>query len=646
MVVNAHAGTRYGIPFPVFARAAFGLRGTHVPSVLRAVVACGWFGIQTWVGGLAILALLGSIWPGFRGLGGEWRFMDHSAAEFLSFAVFWVINLYFVWAGTESIKWLETVSAPVLIALSLALLAWGASAAGGVGAMLAGADRLETTGGSGRRSPTLLPWITAMVGYWATLSLNIPDFTRFARSQRDQVVGQALGLLTTMPFIAFVGVAVTGATVVAFGEAVWNPVDLLARLAAQSGSPLLGIVAMAAVLVATLTTNIAANIVAPANSFSNLAPARISFRTGGLIAGALGVADPAVGAARSLPDLADQLLRAARRGRRRAAGRLRGDSPRGAGRGGSLRRGRPLPLRERRQSGGARRDGRGHHRRAGRPGRPGLAAAVRRGLVLGRDRLGGRVSCADAAPARRTASIRGAFMKIYDLSQPLNQECSFWPFYPPFEVKYIKRKAEHGVNAQYIMTSNHMGTHLDAPRHFVTAGMTIDEIPVEWLCGPGALVDLSDAMDDFDLYTPKMIEDRVEVKKGDLLFLHTGWHRFGQFGNDADEERYIHRHPGRASRHGAVAAGEGHPHLGRGLHLDRPPDEPADRPLPRQGRARPLRPRARGVRGEVRRPRGRGAAVSRLGLPADPQRALPKQLHAHREHGRRHRRARSCRTSA
>jgi nucleobase:cation symporter-1, NCS1 family len=290
MVVNAHAGTRYGIPFPVFARAAFGIRGTHVPSVLRAVVACGWFGIQTWVGGLAIHALLGSTWPGFRELGAEWRFMDHSAAEFLSFGIFWVINLYFVWAGTESIKWLETVSAPVLIALSLALLAWGASAAGGVGAMLAGADRLETTGGSRAPLATLLPWITAMVGYWATLSLNIPDFTRFARSQRDQVVGQALGLLTTMPFIAFVGVAVTGATVVAFGEPVWNPVDLLARLAGQSGSPLLGIVAMAAVLVATLTTNIAANIVAPANSFSNLAPARISFRTGGLIAGALGVA--------------------------------------------------------------------------------------------------------------------------------------------------------------------------------------------------------------------------------------------------------------------------------------------------------------------------------------------------------------------
>ena len=135
-------------------------------------------------------------------------------------------------------------------------------------------------------------------------------------------------------------------------------------------------------------------------------------------------------------------------------------------------------------------------------------------------------------------------MKIYDLSQPLNQEVPFWPYYPPFEVKYIKRKAEHGVNAQYIQTSNHMGTHLDAPRHFVTGGMTIDEIPLEWLYGDGVIVDLRDEMDDLAVYTPRMIEKRVEVREGDILFLHTGWHRFAQFGDEPDEERYIHRHPG------------------------------------------------------------------------------------------------------
>src|SRR2546425_1274806 len=135
-------------------------------------------------------------------------------------------------------------------------------------------------------------------------------------------------------------------------------------------------------------------------------------------------------------------------------------------------------------------------------------------------------------------------MKLYDLSQPLNERSSFWPYYPPFEVKYIKRKAEHGVTAQYIMTSNHRGPHLDAPRHFVTAGKTCDELPLEWLCGPGVIVDLRDEMDELAVYTPQMIEKRVAVKQGDVLLLHTGWHRYADFGATPDEERYYHYHPG------------------------------------------------------------------------------------------------------
>ncbi|HEX6303301.1 MAG TPA: cyclase family protein [Anaerolineales bacterium] len=135
-------------------------------------------------------------------------------------------------------------------------------------------------------------------------------------------------------------------------------------------------------------------------------------------------------------------------------------------------------------------------------------------------------------------------MKLYDLSQPLNQDAPFWPYYPPFEVKYIKRKAEHGVNAQYIMSSNHMGTHLDAPRHFVTGGMTIDEIPLEWLYGPGVIVDLTAEMDELAVYTPEMIDSKVEVREGDLILLNTGWHKHAQFGSEPDEEKYIHRHPG------------------------------------------------------------------------------------------------------
>jgi NCS1 family nucleobase:cation symporter-1 len=227
------------------------------------------------------------LWPGWAALGGEWRFMGYGAPHYLSFLVFWLINMYFVWAGTESIKWLETLSAPLLIIMGLALLFWAAARVGGLGVILERADQLGTS--TGRHWGVFIPWVTAMVGYWATLSLNIPDFTRYARSQRDQALGQALGLLTTMPLFAFIGVAVTSATVILYGEAIWNPVDLLTRLTAEYDSPLLGLIALVAVLVATLTTNIAANIVAPANSIANLSPQRIGFRLGGMIAGVLGI---------------------------------------------------------------------------------------------------------------------------------------------------------------------------------------------------------------------------------------------------------------------------------------------------------------------------------------------------------------------
>ncbi len=294
LVINAHAGTRYGIPFPVFARASFGTAGAHVPSLLRSLVACGWFGIQTWIGGLAIHAILSIVWPAWATLGGGWTFMGNGLPLYLAFLLFWLVNMYFVWAGTESIKWMETVAAPFLIGVGVLLLVWAASAVGGLGTLLRESSALTREAGPMPTSQFLLtlfvPWLTAMVGYWATLSLNIPDFTRYARTQRDQMAGQALGLLTTMPLFAFIGVAVTSATVLLYGEAIWNPIDLVARLTREYDSPLLGIVALLVLIVATLSTNIAANVVAPANSISNLAPRRIGFRLGGLIAGGIGIA--------------------------------------------------------------------------------------------------------------------------------------------------------------------------------------------------------------------------------------------------------------------------------------------------------------------------------------------------------------------
>lgn len=286
MILNGHAGTRYGITFPVFARASFGTAGTHVASVLRAVVACGWFGIQTWIGGFAIYKLTLLWWPGLANSAVIGFFSNEhiqvNVAQFVCFMIFWAINLAVFWRGMESIRWVENLGAPLLVALGLALLIWAYNKADGFGPMLSQPSKFQT---SGEFWKAFFPGLTAMVGFWATLSLNIPDFTREAKSQRDQALGQFLGLNTTMPFYAFVGVAVTSATVVIFGETIWDPVELLARF----DHPVLIAVAMLALTLATLTTNLAANVVAPATAFSNFLPKRITLRAGGIITGILGI---------------------------------------------------------------------------------------------------------------------------------------------------------------------------------------------------------------------------------------------------------------------------------------------------------------------------------------------------------------------
>jgi NCS1 family nucleobase:cation symporter-1 len=274
MILNAHAGTKYGVSFPVLCRAAFGVRGANVPAILRAIVACGWFGIQTWIGALALQTLLVAAWPGWANV---------PAGIWISFAIFWLIQVAIIIRGLEGIKMLESWSAPLLLGGGTALLLWAINNGGGLGHILSEAPKLQQ--GS---TPfwTLFPAaLTANVGYWATLSLNIPDFTRYAQSQRSQALGQALGLPATMTAFAFLGVAVTSATIVIFGEAIWDPVVLIARI----GSPMVVIFGALVVLAAQITTNMAANVVSPANDFSSLAPKKISYVAGGLITAALGI---------------------------------------------------------------------------------------------------------------------------------------------------------------------------------------------------------------------------------------------------------------------------------------------------------------------------------------------------------------------
>ena len=377
MVLNGHAGVKYGVPFPVIGRAAFGTKGVHIASVARGIIACGWFGVQTWIGGLAIYAIFNAI----TGSQGE---LGLSIGKFIGFAIFWIINIYFIWKGTESIKWLETYSAPILIIIGLALIWWSYTKADGFSIVLQQSSQLEKPAASLTEKDNILflnlnplkdkkgelkateyqlittsaksvwkaipskpiditklsstdkiksgaktiqikfrntntnpiiesstvtasfiditkkessklwsylLWLTAMVGFWATMSISIADITRYATSQKSQVTGQFLGLPTTMLLYSFVGIFVTSATVIVFkdvliaDDAPWDPVSLIAKFE----NPIIVVIAQLFMIIATLSTNIAANVIAPANAFSNLMPKKISFRMGGIITGIIGI---------------------------------------------------------------------------------------------------------------------------------------------------------------------------------------------------------------------------------------------------------------------------------------------------------------------------------------------------------------------
>ncbi len=283
MILNGHAGAKYGIPFPVFARASFGVRGANIPAILRAIVACGWFGIQAWIGGYA-LYLMARLWlPSIETLPQvfpvSWTLQTGPA---ICFFIFWLLNMFVVYLGVDSIKKLLVFKAFFLPLAALALLFWAISAGNGLGPILNQPSKFATNADFWH---FFFPALTGMVGFWATLSLNIPDFTRYAKSQKAQINGQIIGLPPSMTLFAFIGVVVTSATVIIYGETIWDPLVL----AGKFSSKLLVSIAMIAVAISTLATNIAANIVSPANDFAHLSPSKISFRTGGYITGIIGL---------------------------------------------------------------------------------------------------------------------------------------------------------------------------------------------------------------------------------------------------------------------------------------------------------------------------------------------------------------------
>ena len=305
ILLNAHPGTRYGIPFPVLVRASFGTLGANVPALLRAIVACGWFGIQTYIGGEAVKTFLVALWPAFGELGGGASLLGLSVPSALTFFVFWALNIFIIYRGMNAVRVFENWAAPLVLVMAMALLVWVVRRAGGLGPMLETPSRFSTLADFW---PVFVPSLTGMVGFWATLSLNIPDFTRFGKGQREQIVGQALGLPTTMVAFSAIGVVITSACQSILRGVdpakLWDPVFVLSQLtsgvalpghtapliASDSTRAIVALVSLFGVGVATVSVNIAANVVSPANDFANLAPRLISFKTGGLITGILGIA--------------------------------------------------------------------------------------------------------------------------------------------------------------------------------------------------------------------------------------------------------------------------------------------------------------------------------------------------------------------
>ena len=275
MLLNSHGGTKYGIPFPVLCRASFGTLGANIPAVLRALVACGWFGIQTWIGGQALHKLLLASWD-------TWRTVPHN--DMICFYVFWILNMVIIWKGMDAVRWFEGWAAPAVMVVTFVLLVYMVHRANGFGPILSQPGKFPELGAFLRVLPIFL---TAQIGFWATLSLNMPDFTRYAKDQKAQAWGQTLGLPTTMTVFSAMGVLITSASHAVYNEIIWDPTELWTT--PDFGHPIVVLLSLVTIGVATLSVNVAANVVSPAFDFANLWPSKIDFKIGGTITGVIGI---------------------------------------------------------------------------------------------------------------------------------------------------------------------------------------------------------------------------------------------------------------------------------------------------------------------------------------------------------------------
>jgi NCS1 family nucleobase:cation symporter-1 len=281
MVLTGRVGARYGIPYAVWARTTFGTFGANVPAVTRGIVAIGWFGVQSYLGATAINALLVTVFE-------SWRNFDHviggvAANLWVAMILYWAVNFVVIRHGMETVRRFESWAGPAVFVVMVPALIWAVGQMDGLGPVFTESSRYESTGSFLLHG--FLPGVALFVSAsWATMVLNLPDLTRFARSNRAQVRGTVIGLpLATVVFYLMAAIIVSG-TQAATGKLIWNPADVLIAI----DIPAFTIVGALLIAVATLSVNVAANLVSPAYDITNLLPRVFTFKRAASLAIVLG----------------------------------------------------------------------------------------------------------------------------------------------------------------------------------------------------------------------------------------------------------------------------------------------------------------------------------------------------------------------
>lgn len=281
MVLSGHAGAKYGIPFSMLLRTSYGTKGAMLPGILRGCIAAiMWFGFQTYAGSIAFTILIGKLWPPYLELGGEWNLFGLSLSGLISFVLFWGLNVLFIYGGIGALGKFTKLLSPLVYLVFGGMAIWAIKLAGGITPIL----QYTPKGIEGNSIIVFLACVSAILATWASPIVNVSDFTREARSQRDQTKGQVAGIIITYLLFAIASIALIVGSEIAFGTPIWNVLDVVKHFDSKFAIA----ISVLTICLTSLSVNITGNIIPAGYQLSALFPKRVNFKTGALIAAVIG----------------------------------------------------------------------------------------------------------------------------------------------------------------------------------------------------------------------------------------------------------------------------------------------------------------------------------------------------------------------